>query len=132
MQIFLLGMVLVSLIGLFYQDYQKLVNDTEALPVDLEPKNWFKHTAVEIVLNLVLFVAFVLKVDLNSLLKAAETVADGAGTFTDVTSIAGAIATAALIHKVVQVTLLPMWNWITGGTTARQNLRNRTARSLNL
>lgn len=127
MQIFLLILVAVFLAILFLQSYLKLTNDAEAGPAELTPSEWWKHTAVEILLNVVLYIALCMKLDINAIMSAASTVAGSVGTFTEVTSIGGAMGTALLIYKTVQFTLLPLWNKLTGAKTARKKLREKVA-----
>jgi hypothetical protein len=130
MNIFLLSIVLLTIVGIFLQRWAEIKNDANVGPAELSFNDWLRHSAVEMTLNLILFVALALGVNVDSLIKAADTVASGIGTYSDVTSIAGAFATGSAIYKVVQLTLLPLWNVLTGATTARKKLRTNVSAEL--
>lgn len=131
MKIILLGIVLLTLVGIFLQRWNEISKDAESGPSNITFKEWLRLSAVEMLLNLGLFIALCTGVDINSLLKAADAVASGVGTYTDITSIAGAFATGSAIYKVVQFTLLPLWNLTTGARTARKKLRIKVESAVN-
>lgn len=125
-QIFLLGIVLLTLILIFLQRYQQIKKDAAVSTADLTFWEWLEHSAIEIVFNIVFFIALCMGINIDSLIHATQTVTENARQ-ADQVSILGAIATGTAIYKGVQFTVLPLFNWISGAKTARAKLRNKVA-----
>jgi len=124
MQIFLLAIVLATLVAIFWRRYLETSKDAGAGSVELPFGEWAKHTAIEFGFNILAFVALCSGLNIDFIIKSAEV-----GTTTDVqatmATIGGAIATGTAIYKGVQIAVLPLFNYFTGGATARKKLREK-------
>lgn len=125
--VFFLVIVFLGLVVLQWQNYVRLAKDAEAGPTDLSLGEWIKHTLIELICDIVLFVAFCLKVDLGLGEKLANLATHGDSSTANSLSFAGAIAIATLIYKTVQLTILPLINGLLKLQTARKLLRNKVA-----
>ena len=126
MQTFLLAVVLLTLVALFWRRYLETVGDAEVSPVNFSLSEWFKHSAVEMAFDIVFFVALCLGLNIDFIINSAEI---GTNTPAEATlaTIGGAIATGTAIYKGVQMVVLPLFNLVTGGKTARKKLRTKIA-----
>jgi len=124
MHTLLLAIVFLTIIGLFWQRWQQLSNDANSSPTDLTFGEWAKHTAIEFGFNVLAFIAYCLGVNVSLGEQVATQATDGA-TQAQLLTITAAIASGVAIYKFVQVTLLPLWNGLTGAITARKLLRNK-------
>ncbi len=124
MKILLLVVTFLTLIAMFAQAYAKLQNDADVVKPNITFAEWLKFTAVEIVLNLVLFAAMCLGINLNLAEKISQlATSDEISAFS--VAFGGAVAAGMSIYKTVQLTLLPIWNSLTGAATARKVLREK-------
>lgn len=121
---FLLGITFLTLVVIFWQRFIETSKDAEVGPATLTGAEWLKHTAVEMAFDLALFVALCAGINLDFILKATEAGTD-TGSQATLVSIGGAIATGTAIYKGVQIFILPLFNRLTGGTTARKKLRTK-------
>jgi len=124
MQIFLLAVTLLTIALIFLQRYNETIKDAEVGPASFSFNEWLRHTAVEMSWNLVVFGAVCAGLNVDFIIKATEIGTD-TGTEATLVGIGGAIATGTGIYKGVQLIVLPIFNKITGGTTARNKLRKK-------
>lgn len=124
MKILLLAVTFLTLVAMFAQSYTKLQNDAGVVGPNLSFNEWLRHTAVEIVLNLLLFIAVCLGINIGLAEKISHVAtSDEISAFS--VAFSGAVATGTLIYKTVQLTFLPLWNSLTGAVTARKLLRDK-------
>lgn len=116
----------MTLAAMFFQKYNDTMNDAEAGPASLTFSEWIRHSVVEMILDLAVFVALCAGVNIDFIIKAAQTGTD-TGSQANLVSIVGAVAMGTAIYKGVQLVILPIFNAFTGGTTARKKLRNKLA-----
>lgn len=123
MHTFLLAVVLLTIIGLFWQRWTQLNNDAEPGPANITFSEWAKHTVIEFILDVLVFTGYCFGINIGIGEKVATQVSGDLPP--ELLTISAAIATGLLIYKTVQVTILPIWNGITGAVTARKLLRNK-------
>lgn len=111
----------------FGQNYVQLANDAEASPTELSFNEWLKHTWLEIILNLGCFAALCFGIDIGLGEHLATVAASGDPTNLFMITVATAVATAAGIRKIVQLTLLPMFSFLFKARTARKVLRDKVS-----